>query len=344
MKTYLRVYEKLRTAIVRGDFALGARLPSKRQTAANEGVSVITVEHAYEILCAEGYAEARERSGFFAAYRKEDGDDVRALGLIHVPPAKPDRHRRPDKLPFAPFARALRGVVTRWGERLLVKSPNTGTREVRQAIVRYLGRTRGVRVTAAQVVVGSGAEYLYGLLAQMFKGATFAVEDPSYAKIRAVYEAHGRTCIGLRLGPNGIVSADLAKAKADLLHVTPYRSFPSNVTADASKRHEYIRWAHERKAILIEDDFAVETSVSGARSESLFALDGGKRVIYINTFSKTIAPSLRIGYMVLPKDLIARFQETVGFYACTVPVFEQLFLADFLDSGDFERLIRRLRK
>ena len=340
MKRYVEVYERMRQAIVEGGYAGGARLPSKRVAAREAGVSVVTVEHAYRLLCDEGYAEARARSGFFVAYRERDARAGRG-GAARV---RPNNHRTPAAFPFSIFARALRGVVARYGERLLIKSPNRGTVELREAIAAYLARARGMRVKASQIVVGSGAEYLYGLLAQMFPGRTIAVEDPSYAPIRAVYEAHGVRVRPLRLGENGIASAALGRLGGGILHVTPDRSYPTGVTADASKRHEYVRWARERDGLLIEDDFDSELAPGRRGAETLFALEGGARVVYLNTFSKTIAPSLRVGYMALPERLLPVYAERVGFYSCTVPVFEQLFLADFLNGGDFERHVNRLRR
>ena len=178
----------------------------------------------------------------------------------------------------------------------------------------------------------------------MFRDETVGIEAPSYAKIREVYAAHGVTLRSLRLGEHGILDGELRKLKGGVLHVTPYRSFPTGVTADATKRHAYVRWARAHDGVLVEDDFESEFSPRRAGLESLFALDGGRRVIYLNTFSKTIAPSLRVGYMVLPKELLGRYAERVGFYSCTVPIFEQFFLADFLNGGEFERHVNRVRR
>ena len=348
LTAYQRIYRRLRDAIVGGSFAFGSRLPSKRAIAVSEGVGVITVEHAYALLCDEGYAEARERSGYFAAYRKGDGDSAgQTLPLPNVSrrvSPKPNLHRLPTDFPFSTVTRKMRGVLVRYGERILIKSPNAGTAELREAIAAYLNRAKGMRVKPSQVVIGSGAEYLYGLLAQTFAGQRFAVEDPSYEKISTVYAAHGIAFDRLRLGSHGILSAELDRTEAQILHVTPYRSFPSGVTADASKRHEYVRWAARRGGFLIEDDFDSEFAVAGRGEETLFSTDEEGRVVYVNTFSKTIAPSIRVGYMVLPPRLLAQFQKTVGFYSCTVPVFEQYFLADFINDGDFERHLCRVRR
>lgn len=344
MKSYLSVYDSLRKAILSGGYSFGARLPSKRSVARERGVSLITVEHAYRLLCDDGYADSRERSGYFVAYKTSDGC---SRACSHAPISAMPRanaHRTPVAFPFSIFAKTLRGVVTRYGDRVLVKSPNMGTGELRRAISAYLMRARGIHVKASQIVIGSGAEYLYGLLAQMFRRHVIGVEDPTYAKIAEVYAAHGVCVRKLRLGPRGIGSDLLRRLRGNVLHVTPCRSYPTGVTADASKRHEYVRWASDRNAILVEDDFGSEFSSGRAGSETLFSLDGGRHVVYLNTFSMTIAPSMRVGYMVLPIRLMKAYAETVGFYSCPVPVFDQLFLADFLNSGAFERHLNRLRR
>ena len=195
------------------------------------------------------------------------------------------------------------------------------------------------------VFVGSGAEYLYGLIVQLLGAARiYAAEDPSYEKIALVYRAHGASLELLPLGADGIRSDALAAARASVLHITPYRSYPSNVTASAAKRREYIRWASEPGRYIVEDDFSSEFTVASKPEETVFSLAESGNVIYLNTFSQTVAPSLRMGYMVLSEKLAAQYAERIGFYSCTVPLFEQLVLAELLESGDYERHIRRTRR
>jgi GntR family transcriptional regulator/MocR family aminotransferase len=239
----------------------------------------------------------------------------------------------------------MRKVLTDHGDLLLEKSPNRGCVELREALRHYLARNRGINVETEQIVIGSGSEYLYGLIVELLgRHRTYAIESPSYKKIEQVYRATEITCDLLPLTSAGVDSKALAETKADVLHTTPYRSYPSGVTATASKRHEYVRWASEGGRYIIEDDFESEFSVAAKPTETLFALSENDNVIYLNTFSKTISPSLRVGYMVLPKHLVEVYEEKLGFYSCTVPTFMQYVLTELIDNGDFERHINRVRR
>ena len=225
------------------------------------------------------------------------------------------------------------------------RAPNKGCSELRLAIKYYLAKNRGISVDVEQIVIGSGAEYLYGLIIEMLgRNQVYGIESPSYKKIEQVYRAHEVAYEALPLSANGIESSALAGTQANILHTTPYRSYPSGVTASASKRHEYIRWADQGQRFIIEDDFESEFSVSSKSEDTLFSLSATDNIIYLNTFSKTISPSLRIGYMVLPKQLIERFEERLGFYSCTAPTFEQLVISKIIENGDFERHINRVRR
>ena len=339
---YLQLYHRLRDDIVAGVYPHGGKLPSKRLLAESAGVSLVTAEHAYAILCDEGYLESRERSGYFVAYRA--GDCFPGAGGEQPAPAAELRAAQ-GEFPFSVLARTMRRVLSDYGEALLVKSPNNGCAALRQALSDYLARSRGIRVRPSQIVIGSGAEYLYGLIVQLLgRERVYALENPSHEKIRRVYEANGVRCDALRLGRDGIRTDELARTEATVLHVTPFHSFPSGVTASAGKRAEYIRWAAQRGGFIVEDDFDSEFSLSSKAEDTVFSLEPERSVLYLNTFSKTIAPAIRVGYMVLPAALPERFEAAVGFYSCTVPLFEQYVLAELLRSGDFERHLNRVRR
>lgn len=337
---YMQLYEQLRQQILDGAIPLGARLPSKRELAAEHGVSVVTAEHAYALLCDEGYAEARPRSGYYAAFG--------GSAAPKAPRAKLEDMRAGsgpgEDFPFSVWAKTMRAVLADYDRRILAKSPNAGTAELRGAVAAWLERSRGVRVEPEQIIVGSGAEYLYGQIVQLLgRERLYALEDPGYEKIRLVYASFGARTVPLPMGDDGIRAEALAACTAGALHVTPFHSYPSGVTASAAKRRAYAAWARERGAVLIEDDYEAEFAAPGRRIETVFSL-APERVIYLSTFTKLLAPGVRTGFMVLPQELLAEYRRRLDFSSCTVPVFEQLVLASFLNEGHMERYISRRRR
>lgn len=339
---YLQLYKQILNDIVAENYSYNSKLPSKRSLAEETGLSTITVEHAYALLCEEGYIKSRERSGFVVIFKKGDGFAASAE-KCEMPKACAEHCK--SEFPISVLGKTMRKVLSEQSELLLEKSPNQGCAELRFAIARYLARNRGMEVDAEQIVIGSGSEYLYGLISELLgRKLVYAIESPSYKQIEQVYKAHEIVYEALELTSSGIDSAALAETKAQVLHTTPYRSYPSGVTATASKRHEYIRWAGQGERYIIEDDFESEFSLSAKPSDTLFSLSRNDNVIYLNSFSKTISPSLRIGYMVLPKKLVKSFNEKLGFYSCTVASFMQYVLAELINNGDFERHINRVRR
>jgi GntR family transcriptional regulator/MocR family aminotransferase len=341
---YMQLYEQLRRDIVAGVYSNESKLPSKRLLAEETGVSVITVEHAYGILCDEGYIEARQRSGYFVIYKESDFMSSASTGASSLRRHIPQTHTD-SEFPFSILAKTMRRVIADYGEELLSASARQGCPELRQAISDYLARSCGIFVKAEQIVIGSGAEYLYSLIVQLLgNDLIYGVENPCYEKIRRVYAAHGAVVQPLTMGSDGIEGKALKKSTASVLHVTPFHSFPSGITAGASKRREYLNYVKKLGGYLIEDNYDSELTVSRKNEDTVFSLAENGEVIYLNTFSKTVAPSMRVGYMVLPEKLLPAFHEKLGFYACTVPVFEQYVLSELITSGDFERHINRVRR
>ena len=357
---YMQLYHQIRDDITRGVCPYGMKLPSKRFLAAETGTSVITVQHAYDLLTDEGYIRSRERSGYFVSYREnelfpvapdsstESEFSANITGLHEIsdiPVRGPILTPEQEQFPFTVLAKTARKVLTEHGEKLLQRSPNSGTMFLREAIAQYLARSRRIIVSPEQIVIGSGSEYLYNLIVQMLgRERTFALEDPSYEKIRLVYEASGVHCEMLPMDREGVKLSALHRTSASVLHVTPFNSYPSGITASASRRAGYIRWASKENRFIIEDDFDSEFSMSAKAEDTLFSLEPQRSVIYMNTFTRTISPAVRVGYMVLPAQLSAALQDTISIYSCTVPVFTQHLLAEVIRSGDFERHINRVRR
>ena len=341
---YLQIYRQIRQDIIDGVYPFDAKLPSMRLICDELSVSIVTVDHAYALLCDEGYAESRERSGFFVTFKKSDGFAVPAEKHTTRTAVSQSYHTYPE-FPFSVLGKTMRKVLSDYSDVLRERSPNAGCVELREAIKNYLIRNRGMSVKSNQIIIGSGAEYLYGLIITMLgRKRIYGIESPSYEKIEQIYSAAEVMYELLPLSHDGIDSLSLSKTKASVIHTTPYRSYPTGITASANKRHEYIRWANKNGRIIIEDDFESEFSVSSKPEDTLFSLSDCDNVIYMNTFSQTISPALRVGYMVLPHHLVGEFEKKLGFYSCTVPTFEQFVIAELINSGDFERHINRVRR
>ncbi len=365
MTRYIEIYEDIKRKIVSGVFEYKTKLPSKRVTADNYHVSVITVEHAYELLIEEGYVITEEKKGYFVSYLENEflggtGESVgtvlfdslkasqkepsplthSASPLTHQP--SPPSH---EELSFNIYAKTVRRVLSEYGEEIKERPHSYGCEVLRRAIADYLLRNRGIKTDYEHILIGSGAEYLYGLIAETFgRDKVYAIEDPSYHKISRVYESQGIVTDKLPLGPDGIESEALWKSDALILHVTPYRSFPTGVTASAAKKAEYISWSRKKGGFIIEDDFKSEFSGSRKPEETLFSRDNEGRVIYVNTFSKTIGSFMRTAYMVIPEALSPLFAEKISFHSCSVPALEQYVLAELIGNGDFVRHINRVRR
>lgn len=341
---YLQLYRNLKDDIVGGNSFDGGKLPSKRLISEELDISLVTVEHALGMLCDEGYIYSKERSGYYVSFD--------AGGISHGPVGAYSAVRHDSvsisshsEFPFSAYAKSIRRVLTAYGERIVEKGDEQGCPELRGAISRYLYRVRGIDVEAQQIVIGSGAEALYDMTVRLFgRDKVFAIEDPSYEKIRRVYEANDVRLERLPLDNSGISPTALAESRADILHVTPFGSFPSGITATPGRRRDYIRWACSGDRWLIEDDYDSEFSVHSRPVETLFSAAPEGKVVYINTFSKSLSSAMRVGYMVLPTSLVGEYKTRLGRFSCSVPVFDQYILADFIESGELERHINRTRR
>lgn len=348
---YEYLYQCIRRDILDGTLAAGERLPSKRALAEHLQISVITVENAYQQLEAEGFLYSRPRKGFFAAPVERPAASPEAAPPLAPEPAEPvwrldltSGQVDVSRFPVSVWARLTRQVLSEGGEALLTPVHRQGLPALRQAIARDLRDRKGMAVAPEQVVVGAGAEYLYLLLAQLLAGAAFAVEDPGYPKIRQVYGKCGAVCRPVPLDGQGVDLAALAASGAGVLHLSPSHHYPTGLVTPIGRRQALLRWAEERRGVVIEDDYDSELRFTGRPIPTLQSIDDGGRVVYMNTFSQTISPSMRLGFMVLPPRLLERYRRELGFYACTVPALDQHVLARFLSGGHYDQHLSRLRK
>lgn len=343
---YEALYRCLREDILTGKLAPGEKLPSKRALAQNLEVSKITVETAYNQLLSEGYLYAREKVGYFVEQVERRPREVSSEPAAPVQ-SSPNwlldlTENGTEGFPFSVWMKLQREVMLDYGQTLLRPLPNRGIPELRRAIARHLGQFRGMRVDPENIILGAGTDFLYNLLIQLLgREKIYAVEEPGYGKIRKIYAAGGVRCVSAYLDSLGVIPESLERAQ--VLHCSPSHHYPTGQVTPVNRRLELLDWAGTDKWI-IEDDYDSEFRFDAHPVPAMQALDGRGRVIYMNTFTKTLAPSIRISYMVLPGELMRVFQKRLGFYSCTVPSFEQYTLARFLDRGYFEKHINRMRK
>ena len=343
----------IREDILAGRLRRGEKLPSKRALAAHLQVAVVTVENAYAQLLAEGYLYAREKRGYFVS-------ELESKPARELPPEEQEQEQEAvpwqldlensgngiEGFPFSVWAKLMRRTLTDRGQQLLRATPHNGAAELRRAIASQLYRFRGITASPDQIVVGAGTEYLYNLLVQLLgRDKLYGVEDPGYSKAAAIYGLNGAACVPLSVDRQGVRREDVEKQGVQVLHLSPNHQFPTGLVMPIGRRQSLLNWAEQgADRYIIEDDYDSEFRFTGRPIPTLQSVDRGGRVIYMNTFSRTLASSLRISYMVLPQELMRAYRKGLGFYSCTVPAMEQYTLARFLEEGYFEAHVNRMRK
>ena len=349
---YEFLYQSIREDIARGRIPCGTKLPSKRNLAQHLDISVATVTAAYDQLITEGFVRTEQRCGYFvedvsefrckpvaSQVKGSDGEDPEYFVDLKA------NRTSVSLFPATVWGRYMREALSLPSDNLLRSIPFNGLPELRRAIASYLRRTRGMDVSPDCIIIGAGSEYLYGRLLQMLgPTTTFAMENPGYRKFAAISKAFGNPWRPVPIDESGLLVDELEESGADVVHVSPANHFPTGIVMPIKRRLELFEWANRaRKRYIIEDDYDSEFRYSGRLIMPLFADDASDKVIYLNAFSKTMVPSLRISYMVLPPKLLARYVDTMSFYSCTVSSFEQYALARFIDEGHLERHINRTR-
>lgn len=352
---YEQVYKHIKSDIISGILSPGEKLPSKRSFARNNGISTITIQNAYDQLISEGYVFTVPKKGYYVANINEmsrvpAGTSIKLDIKIPEKPAKfrfdlSNNKINPDNFPFSIWAKLLRETMSERSRELMEVSPTGGIYELRAAIADYLKSFRGMLVDPDQIVIGAGTEYLYGLLIQILgKNKKYCIENPGYKKLAQIYKQYHIECGFVDIDDSGISVDSLHKSGADIAHISPNHHFPTGITMPANRRYEVLAWANEEAGrYIIEDDYDSEFRANGKPLPTLFSIDACEKVIYMNTFSKSLTPTIRISYMILPVHLANIFYSRLSFYSCTVSNFEQYTLASFIDRGYFEKHINRMR-
>lgn len=351
---YEHLYKCIKNDIVNGTLSADTKLPSKRSFAKNLGVSPITVENAYAQLLSEGYIYSVAKKGYYVA------DFSPEFTTLPAPAEKPaalqetrpqyfadfsSNQTRPDHFPFSVWAKLMRETLQERNAELMTKSPCGGIYELREAIAGHLRQFRDIHVQPEQIFIGAGTEYLYGLLVQLLGfDKVYAIENPGYEKIAQIYDSHQVDYRFVDMDSQGIRIDRLEESGADVVHISPSHHFPTGIITPVSRRYELLGWAAKSESrYIIEDDYDSEFRLTGRPIPALQSIDIMEKVIYINTFSKSLSSTLRISYMVLPPSLAARFMQSMSFYSCTVSNFEQYALMRFIREGYFEKHINRMR-
>ena len=337
-----QLYLALRSEIEQGRMAAGSRMPSKRQLSEHLRVSTATVEAAYGRLVSEGYCESRPRSGMYVA---ENLPRQSAVPHAQETPVTWDfstgaadaRH-----FPYATWARLMREVLSEQNTALLLAGDPQGSIELRREIAAMLRSLRGIDVPPEHIVLGAGTEVLVTALVSVIgREKLFAVEDPGYSRVRRILVASGARIVPTPLSGGAIDVRQLYISGAGAAYVTPSHQFPMGEEMSAAQRAALLRWAQETGGYILEDDYDSEFRFSGVSAPALRAMDTGGQVIYMNTFARTLAPGLRLSFMVLPSSLVSRYRAMHA--VCSVPGFEQETLRKFIAGGYMERHIARMR-
>ncbi len=356
---YTKLYQYIKHDISSGILLPDEKLPSRRALAKNLGISTVTVDNAYEQLIEEGYIYALPKKGYYVAHIT----NFFPVADLHPPKLKQRKSvKRNDKtpkisfdfssnkpdtssFPFSVWARLIRTTILDHSDDLLKVSSYNGIYELREAISDHLFSFRGMVVDPDQIVIGAGTEYLYGLLIKLLgKDKKYCIENPGFKKIRQIYEVEGISYDFAEMDDMGMQVSELIRCDADIAHISPTHHFPTGITMPVSRRYEILSWAAQKKGrYIIEDDYDSEFRQKGSPIPPLQNIDTLDRVIYINTFSKSLTSTIRIAYMVLPVILAKKLRDELSFYSCTVSTFDQYTLAAFIKKGFFEKHINRMR-
>lgn len=367
---YLQIYEYIRDEIRAGKLLTGEKLPSTRSLAEYLQVARSTVDSAYGQLAAEGYLEAKPHKGYFVS-SVEELLDISALAECTVEKVYQDEGQEGNTFsflmggeeikpiydfsphaislkdfPFATWKKITRNILVDANSEMFARGDAQGDLSLRETIARYLHSSRGVNCRADQIVVGAGTDYLFMLLEKILgRHVPIAMEEPTYERAYRIFQSFAYEIMAIPVDSSGMNAEKLRKSGARLAYVMPSHQYPTGIVMPIGRRVELLKWAMEKPdRYLIEDDYDSEFRYRGKPIPSLQASDSIGKVIYMGTFSKSIAPAIRVGYMVLPSRLLESYKKNCGCYASTVSRIDQRILNEFIRDGYFERYLNKMRK
>ena len=353
---YKQIYDSFKEDILTGRYAPQTRLPATRRLAKDLGVSRNTVDLAYQQLVLEGYIVPHACSGFTV--------EPIAPSTVYQPVKRKDTAEEQQKpknkiqydfwyplldcslFPMKTWKKLYCSALSEIGSSKFISYPERhGEPQLQKAIADYLFRSRGVHCAPHQVIISCGIQFNLELLLKLFDPSccTAAMEEPGYNGVRDLLQANHFRVSPIPVDHDGIVTQHLKDCRASLLYITPSHQFPTGAILPVNRRMEILDWAKQQNAYIIEDDYDSELRYFSNSIPSLQSIDRNDRVIYLGTFSKVLAPGLRISYLVLPPQLLERYRQICGFYLCQVPYTNQLALTEFINSGYLEQHIRRVR-
>ena len=355
MPLYEQLYLKIRGLITEGELVEGEKLPSERGLAANLQISRNTVTLAYEQLYAEGYVEVRPQSGYYVnkidrinSEKKEEFTDIKNESVNPEPEYEYDFSPFSlckESFPYRMWDRLYRKCMRDRGEELFNLGERQGDLELRVAIAKYLFGYRGLSVKPENMIIGAGTGYLLQLLEHLIdEKSIIAMENPTYMQAYRIFSSLNRKLLPISLDENGLKVEELKRSEAKAVYLTPSHQFPTGVVMPIKRRKEILGWAAGEDRYIIEDDHDSEFRYKGLPIPPMKAIDTGNKVVYLGTFSRTIAPAIRIGFMVLPDGLLKVYRRKLAFLACTVPRIDQAVLTEFILGGHYERHINKARK
>lgn len=351
---YEQIYNYIKQDIQNGKIVCGEKLPSTRALSKYLEVSRSTVELAYEQLLSEGYIEAEPCKGFYVAqieglYQWKEKPVLQVEKMV-----KPEKTYRYDftasgidleGFPFNTWRKLSKEVLAEYETGLFQAGQPQGEYSFRNAICNYLYQARGVNCTPEQVVVGAGNDYLLMLLSLVLgEHKKIAFETPTYKQAYRLFSNLSYDVRTVDMDEKGIVVDKLRKTDTELVYVMPSHHYPLGTVMPIKRRMELLKWAAEEKErYIIEDDYDSEFRYIGKPIPALQGMDRNQKVIYLGTFSRSIAPAIRMSYMVLPVELMKQFHETAGFINSTVPKTDQAIVQKFMEGGYYERHLNKMR-